>query len=412
MKKVKMMKKYAELIATLGIGANPKQDVVIKAPVEAYQFVRYLSLALYNNKARMVSVDWTDGVCTKQKIMHGSISKLEQVPEWIISKEETRTNGNVSKIVLEGEDPAIFKSVNSRKLSCYNRALVEALYHTKKPYYVNDLAWCVAAVPTKAWAKRIFPELSPTQALQSLWEAIYEACYVKEDENAIDNWNKHIAELDKHAQIMNKYQFKELRYTNSLGTNLTVGLVDNHIWGSARGTQGFNGRYFVPNLPTEEIFSMPHRMKTTGKVFASRPLSYGGVLIENFWIEFKNGEVVNFDAEVGKDKLEEIIDFDSTSRYLGEVALVPYDSPISNQHIIYQSTLFDENASCHLALGGCYRENLKDEKKYSDEEMNDLGGNTSKMHCDFMIGTEDLTIDGITKDGKTVAVFKKGNFVF
>jgi aminopeptidase len=412
MKKVKLMKKYAALIAQLGINANSKQDVVIKAPVEAYQFVRYLSLALYNSKVRSVSIDWNDGICQKQKIMHGSISKLSKVPEWMVCKEEERIKGNFAKIVLDGDDPELFKSVNGEKLSAYNRAMVDSLFHTKKPYYNNELAWCIAAVPTKAWAKRLFPKMSPTQALQTLWEKIYETCYINEDEDAIENWEKHIAQLDAHAKTMNKYQFSELRYKNKLGTSLVVGLVDNHIWGSARGVQGFNGNYFVPNLPTEEIFTMPSRTKVNGKAFASRPLSFDGVLIKDFWIEFKQGKVINFDAKVGKDKLDEIINFDSTSSYLGEAALVPFDSPISNQNLIYQSTLFDENASCHLALGACYRENLKDENKYSDEELNELGGNTSKMHCDFMIGTKDLTIDGVTKDGEIIPVFKNGNFVF
>ncbi|MDD4531886.1 MAG: aminopeptidase [Bacilli bacterium] len=412
MKKVKLMKKYAALIAQLGINANSKQSVVISAPVEAYQFVRYLSLALYNCKVKSVSIDWNDGVCQKQKIMHGSISKLTKIPEWIVYKEEERAKENYAKIILEGDDPQLFKSVNGDKFSAYNKAMVDLLYHTKKPYHNNELAWCIAAVPTKAWAKRIFPNMSPTQALQTLWKKIYETCYINEEEDAIDNWEKHISQLDNHAKIMNSYQFKELKYKNSLGTDLSVGLVDNHIWGSARGVQGYNGNYFVPNLPTEEIFSMPHRQRVEGRVCASRPLSFGGVLIEDFWIEFHEGKVVAFDAKVGKSKLEEIINFDDNSSYLGEVALVPYDSPISNQNLIYQSTLFDENASCHLALGASYRENIKDESKYSDEELNELGGNTSKMHCDFMIGTKDLTIDGITKDGKVVPVFRDGNFVF
>jgi len=412
MKKVKLMKKYAALIAQLGINANSKQNVVIKAPVEAYQFVRYLSLALYNCKVKSVSIDWNDSVCQKQKIMHSSVTKLTKIPDWIVSREEERTEKNYAKIILEGDDPQLFKSVNREKYAAYNKALVNLLYHTKKPYHNNELAWCIAAVPTKAWAKRLFPNLSPTQALQTLWEKIYEACYVNEEEDAVENWKKHIDQLDSHAKKMNEYQFTELRYKNGLGTNLTVGLVKNHIWGSARGIQGYNQNYFVPNIPTEEIFTMPHRERVNGKVFSSRPLSFDGVMIENFWLEFKDGKVVNFDAEVGKEKLNEIINFDANSSFLGEAALVPYNSPISNQNLIYQSTLFDENASCHLALGASYRENLKDESKYSDEELNELGGNTSKMHCDFMIGTSDLTIDGVTKDGIIIPVFREGNFVF
>ena len=412
MKKAKMMKKYAQLIAEVGIGANNKQDVVIKAPTEGYQFVRYLVLELYNAKARSVSVDWIDSSVDKQTLMHVSPTKLDNVPEWQIKREEERTDKNFSRISLIGEDPYIFRSVSPDRLKRYSKAQVEAFHDTKAVYNSNQLAWCIAAIPTKAWAKRVFPSLSPTQAILKLWNCIYEACRIYEDKDPIVLWKEHIAELQKHSKIMTEYSFKSLHYYNSLGTDLTVGLVKNHIWCSAEASQIRNGNKFVPNLPTEEVFTMPDRNRVDGKVVASRPLSNNGVLINDFFFEFKDGKVVNFDAKQGKERLTEIVNYDENSSHLGEAALVPFDSPISQQGVVYQSTLFDENAACHLALGQSFGENIKDGENMTEDEIFALGGNKSKMHVDFMIGTKDLSIDGIKEDGTVIPVFRNGNFVF
>jgi len=412
MKKAKMMKKYAQLIAEVGIGANNRQDVVIKAPTEAYQFVRYLVLELYNAKARSVSVDWVDSMVEKHTLMHVSPTKLSLVPEWEIAREKERVDKDYARISLIGEDPCVFRSVAPERLKRYNKAQVEAFHAYKMAYNSNQLGWCIAAVPTKNWAKRVFPGLSPTQAVLKLWNCIYESCRIFENEDPVELWKAHIAELKKHASILNKYAFKSLHYTNSLGTDLTVGLAKNHIWGSASANQIRNGLQFVPNLPTEEVFTMPDRLHVDGKVFSSRPLSYNGVLISDFWFEFKDGQVVDFDAKEGRDKLAEIVKFDETSSYLGEAALVPYDSPISKQGVVYQSTLFDENAACHLALGQSFGENIKGGEEMTENEIFQAGGNKSKIHVDFMIGTKDLSIDGIKEDGTQVSVFRNGNFVF
>jgi aminopeptidase len=412
MKKAKMMKKYARLIAEIGIGAGNKQDVVIKAPTETYQFVRYLTLELYNCKARSVTVDWSDSTITKQTLMHVSPSRLDDVPNWEIVREKERIDKNFSRIIIEGEDPAVFHSVSPDRLTRSNKARIDAFHETRIPYLNNELAWCIAAVPTKAWAKRIFPDLSPTQAVLKLWNCIYQACRVDEDSDTVSLWNQHIAELKTHAKIMTLNDFKALHYTNAAGTDLTIGLAEGHLWGSAEAIQSRNGNSFVPNIPTEEIFSMPDCNRVDGKVYSTKPLSYNGVIIDGFWIEFKDGKAVKWHADVGEDKLTEIINYDESSSRLGEVALVPYDSPISKQKIIYQSTLFDENASCHLALGQSFAENLKGGDKMSEDEQRAHGGNQSKIHVDFMIGSADLNIDGIRKDGKIVPVFRKGNFAF
>lgn len=412
MKKAKMMKKYARLIAEIGIGANNKQDVVIKAPTEAYQFVRYLTLELYNCKARSVVVDWLDSAINKQTLMHVSPSRLDEVPGWEVAREKERVEKGFARITLVGEDPSIFHSVSPERLTRANKATIEAFHPYRLPYLNNELSWCITAVPTKNWAKRIFPDLSPTQAVLKLWSSIYETCRIYEDKDPIELWNKHISELKKHSSALNQYNFAKLHYTNSLGTDLTIGLAKGHIWASADAIQTRYNLPFVPNLPTEEVFTMPDRNNVNGKVFSARPLSNNGVMIDHFWIEFKDGKAVSFHAEQGEEKLKEIINYDERSSYLGEVALVPFDSPISKQGIIYQSTLFDENASCHLALGQSFEENLKGADKMSEEELLSHGANQSKMHVDFMVGTKDLQIDGIKEDGTVVPVFRNGNFVF
>jgi aminopeptidase len=412
MKKVKMMKKYAKLIADVGIGANPKQDVCIKAPAEAYQFVRYLVLELYNSKARNVEVDFVDSAITKQTLMHLSPSRLDNIPDWYVAREKERTDKNYAMIHLVGEDPAAFKAVAPERLSRYSRALTEKTNPFLKIYMGNELAWCVAAVPTKAWAERIFPELSPTQAQLKLWKSIYQACYVEEDNDPEEAWNKHMDELKKHKATLNSYHFSALHYTNKLGTDLTVGLVKNHIWAAAQSIQTRSGMTFVPNIPTEEVFTMPDRTRIDGVVYSSKPLSYNGVIIDKFNITFKNGKAVAFHAEQGEDKLAEIINFDENSCSLGEAALVPFDSPISKQNIVYQSSLFDENASCHLALGASYKENIEGGETMTDEQVFSKGGNQSKVHVDFMIGTADTSIDGIREDGAIIPIFRNGNFVF
>lgn len=412
MKKVKMMKKYASLIASIGINANPKQDVIIIAPVEAYKFVRYLTMALYANKARSVEVEYTDTNITKQQLMNLPVTKLSKVSSWVVEKEKYRVENNYVRITLVGDDPCVYKNVNSTKLQARQKALIENLQIYKKDYHNNRLSWCIAAVATPSWAKRLFPELSPTQGMLKLWNLIYQACRVNEDDDLELNWEKHIQTMQKHADILNNYQFKKLHYTNSKGTDLYVGLVKNHIWQSAKAIQGFNGQPFVPNIPTEEVFTMPDRNDINGVVYSSKPLSNNGVLIEDFMIEFKDGKVINYSACSNQEQLKSIIECDEGSHSLGEAALVSYHSPISLQNVIYQETLFDENASCHLALGQSFVENIKDGLELSEEELLSKGANQSKMHVDFMIGTPDLNIDGIKEDGTIVPVFRNGDFVF
>lgn len=412
MKKVKMMKKYAALIASVGISANSKQDVVIRAPVEAYQFIRYLVMELYSAKARSVSVDWSDSLSTRQTLLHVAPSRLSEIPNWLITRERERSENNVAMITIVGEDPSVFRLVKNERMARYNKARAEALTPFKKVYHNNTTSWCIAAVPTKKWAQIVFPKVSPTQAVNKMWEAIYYACRIDETSDPVENWKAHIAYLKEHSNKLNQYNFKALHYKNSLGTDLTVQLVKNHIWCSAQAEQKSLLNTFVPNLPTEEVFTMPDKDNVNGIVYSSKPLSHLGNIIDKFWFKFENGRVVDYDAEVGKEALTNIVEFDEGSHRLGEAALVPFKSPISDLGIVFQNTLFDENAACHLALGQSFTENLKGADFMTEDELNAHGANKSTMHVDFMIGTSDLVIEGIKEDGTVVPVFVDGNWAF
>ena len=411
MKKALMMKKYADLIAEVGINCNPKQDVYIVADVQMATFVRYLVMRLYAKKARSVEVDYYDTQIDKQSLMRQSITKLSQVSEWEVLKMKERTDRHFAKITLVGSDPMAYKEVSSSHIKAYSSKRAEILRPYKDKYSSNELAWCVAACPTPAWAKRVFPHLSRTQAEMELWKKIYEACRIKEENDPVQEWKNHIASLNQRADALNKYHFVALRYNNSLGTNLTVGLEKDHIWVAAQSKQKFNDEFFTPNLPTEEIFTCPDANNINGICYSSKPLCYKGQMIDKFYFEFKDGKIVNYGAEVGYDTLKSIVETDEGALSLGEAALVPYQSPISLQNIVYQETLFDENASCHLAIGDSYPETVTNYDELSKEEKKANGINSSLTHVDFMIGTKDLSIVGITADGREVQVFQDGNFV-
>ncbi len=410
MKRIKMMKKYASLIATIGINAGPQQNIVIEASVEMSEFVRYLVMELYNQKVKDVDVIYYDSVLTKQKMLHTPIKKLSQVDEFYISRMQKRVNDGYARIFLDGDDPSVYASVASEKINAYSNAKRKATYNFRKAYNSNELAWCIAGVPTKKWAKRVFPDDTPTQAMNKLWQAIYQSCRVEEDNDPQAEWKKHIETLTSNAKKINDMKLKKLHYTNSLGTDLWVELPENYLFCGAHSVQSRFKTMFTPNLPTEEIFASPHKDGINGIVFASKVLSHNGELIDKFWLKFEKGKVVDFGAEVGYEALRNIIEFDEGSCRLGECALIPYHSPISQMGIIFFNTLFDENASCHLALGASFSECLVNGENMTEEELSQAGLNNSKEHVDFMIGTKDLSIVGEDSEGHKYPIFVDGDF--
>jgi aminopeptidase len=274
----------------------------------------------------------------------------------------------------------------------------------------NRAPWTIVAAPNPVWAKQVFPKLDEDAALEALWNAIFDASRVTIDNDPVQAWNDHNRTLLAHNQILNAYNFKHLHFKNALGTDLIVELVKDHVWAGG-GEHDTKGIYFNPNIPTEETFTMPYKWGTRGKVVATKPLNYQGKLIDDFYLVFDQGKVVEFDAKKEKQALENILNTDEGSRYIGEIALISHDSPISNTNILFLNTLFDENASCHMALGRAYPMNVKNGIHTSIEELEKIGYNNSMNHVDFMFGSQDMEIVGLTHDGKKVQVFKNGNFV-
>lgn len=407
--KKSVLKKYAELIAKTGINVQKGQDVVIRCDLDQPEFVKMVTEYCYKFGARKVTIEWSYQPLAKVHNKYCSVKTLATLEKWEEEKLKHNSLTLPALIWLDSEDPDGLKGMNEKKSAEAQRIR----YPLIKPYrdaMENKYQWCIAAVPGKKWAKKVFPNLSVSQAMEKLWEAILYTSRV--DENPIEAWKKHNEDLLHRCNYLNSLNLKSLTYKASNGTDFTVGLIENALFiGGGEETLG-NKVYFNPNIPSEECFTTPKRGDIEGIVYSSKPLSYKGQLIENFWIKFEHGKVVDVHAEKNEHVLREMVSMDEGAAMLGEVALIPYDSPISNLNILFYNTLFDENASCHLALGMGFPNCIKDFEKYSLEEIRQMGVNDSMIHVDFMIGTKDLSIVGTTKEGKQVQIFKDGNWAF
>ena len=407
--KKSVLKKYAELIAKTGINVQKGQDVIIRCDLDQPEFVKMVTEYCYKFGARKVTIEWSYQPLAKVHNKYCSVKTLATLEKWEEEKLKHNSLTLPALIWLDSEDPDGLKGMNEKKSAEAQRIR----YPLIKPYrdaMENKYQWCIAAVPGKKWAKKVFPNLSVSQAMEKLWEAILYTSRV--DENPIEAWKKHNEDLLNRCNYLNGLNLKSLTYKASNGTDFTVGLIENALFiGGGEETLG-NKVYFNPNIPSEECFTTPKRGDIEGIVYSSKPLSYKGQLIENFWIKFEHGKVVDVHAEKNEHVLREMVSMDEGATMLGEVALIPYDSPISNLNILFYNTLFDENASCHLALGMGFPNCIKDFEKYSLEEIRNMGVNDSMIHVDFMIGTKDLSIVGTTREGKQVQIFKDGNWAF
>lgn len=406
----RQIEKYVELIITKGINIQKGQILVISSPVETYDFTRKLVEKAYQLGASEVVIHWSDEVCGKYRYTYGADEIFDIFPEWQKESMEYYRKKGAAFLSVYAADPDILKEVDKTRVARFQKAKSLAL----KEYYENVMGnsnqWCVISVPTKAWARRVFPELKEEFAIAEMWKLILKI--VRADrENPILEWEKHLSMLKARMDYLNSKKFIKLIYRNSLGTNLEIELPEGHKWISG-GEKSKSGVEFVANIPTEEIFTMPHRDGVNGVVVSSKPLIYGGSTINHFTLTFKDGKVVEYSAKVGEEILGKLLDIDENSRYLGEVALVEYDSPISKSEKVFYNTLYDENASCHLALGGAYPVCLENSENQSEEELKARGMNNSLIHEDFMIGTEDMEIVGVDLEGNETLVMKDGNFAF
>ena len=404
-----VMQRYAKLIARKGVNVKKGQEVMVFAGLDQPEFVKMVVEECYRAGAKKVIVEWSYQPITKAHYRYRSLETLSTMENWEIERFKHRAKTLPAMIYIESNDPDGLAGIDQTKQAKSR----QALYPIIKPFREemdNKYQWCIAAVPGEGWAKKVFPGERTSVAMEKLWEAILMTSRA-DGEDPIWDWELHNRDLRERCEYLNNLGIKELRYKSSNGTDFRVGMIEDGIFcGGAEDT--LSGRQFNPNIPSEEVFTSPKKGDADGVVVATRPLSYSGQLIENFSIRFENGKAVEVHAEKNEELLKTMISMDETAGYLGECALVPYDSPIRNSGITFFNTLFDENACCHLALGAGFNNCLKDYDKYTLQECKDKGINDSMIHVDFMIGSEDLSIDAITKDGKTVPIFRDGNWAF
>lgn len=407
--KKSVIKKYAHLIAKVGANVQKGQEVVLYIDVHHEDLANFIVEDCYRLGAKHVEVKWTSDKVEKTTYKKASLKALSEIPNWAIEREKHYNKILPAYIYIESSDPDAMKGVNQVKMM----KMHQAIYPIIKPLRderENKYQWTIAGAPSVAWAKKVFPDLPAKKAYNKLWEAILQTSRFGDD--PIRNWNEHNKDLDKRRNYLNNLNLDYLHYESKNGTNFKVWLHPDALFLAGGETTLGSNVYYNPNIPTEECFTSPIKGKAEGIVYSSKPLSYRGELIENFSVRFENGKAVEVHAEKGEELLKQMIAMDPNACYLGEVALIPYDSPINNTGIIFFNTLYDENAACHLALGEGFTNVIKNYEKYSQEQLHEMGINDSSIHVDFMIGTEDLNITGYTRDGKVIPIFKDGNWAF
>ncbi|MBQ4549674.1 MAG: aminopeptidase [Oscillospiraceae bacterium] len=407
--KKSILREYAKLIVRCGVNVQKGQEVLIHAGLDQPEFVAMVVDEAYKAKAGKVTVNWSYQPLTKLHARYQSVKTLGTVLEWEKEKLQHYVDTVPCRIHLISDDPDGLKGVNTAKLAKGR----QMSYPILKPYTDarnGQEQWCGAAVPGVAWAKKLFPGMSKNQAVEKLWEAILSAARVLEGD-PIENWAQHNANMAAHCKYLNDLHIEKLHLFADNGTDLTVGLIaEGQFCGGGETTK--SGIFFNPNIPTEECFTSPKRGEAEGIVHSTKPLSYQGQLIDNFWMRFEGGKVVDSHAEVGDEVLTTMLNMDEGARYLGEVAIVPQSSPINQSGLLFYNTLYDENAVCHLAIGMGFMDCLTDYHNRTLEEGRKLGINDSMIHTDFMIGCDTMNIDAICADGRTVRIFENGNWTF
>ena len=398
--------RYADLAVKIGVNLQKGQRLEIVCPTEREDFALILAETAYKNGAKTVRINWENQKAERLDFTYAKKEDLCQIPKWLIEQKNALVEDNACYIYVDAEDPNAFLGLDEEKISDYITAKAKALKTYKDAVMSNGIRWCVISVPSKIWADTVFN--GEENSFEKLENAIAK-CMRLETENYFDEWQNHIEKLSARAEFLNEKDFEYLHFESSNGTNLTVGLADGHIWTSAM-EKAKDGVNFIANMPTEEIFTSPHRLKVDGIVKNALPLALNGNIVDGFTIKFSKGEVVDFSAEKGYETLKRLIETDDGTKRIGEVALIGKNSPISKTGVLFYNTLFDENASCHLALGKAYPTTVKNGDKMSDKELLSAGLNDSVEHIDFMFGTEDLTVTGINKNGENTLLFTNGEW--
>lgn len=403
----KYMVKYAETVLRVGVNLQKGQTLVIEAKMEVAPFVRIITQLAYQLGASQVVHEWSDDELSLIRHRYAPEESLGYYPNWKAEGYKQYAQENAAFLLIDTPNPDLLKEIPTERIAKEMRGRSAARKSYLEYTHLNKVSWVIISVPSETWAARVFPELSRQEAVGQLWEKILQAARI-DLQDPVDNWKKHLENLRKRTEQLNHMQIHTLHY-RSPGTDLVIELPEKHVWLSGLSNNSM-GIPFVANMPTEEVFTMPVKHGVNGTVQSSRPLVYGGSLIENFSLTFKDGEVVDFQAETGEEILKSILDTDEGARYLGEVALVAHHTPISMMKRNFYNILFDENASCHLAIGQSFPSNLADGGQLTTEELAERGANTSLTHIDFMIGTGELDIDATLKDGSKVPLFRQGNW--
>ncbi|QIK70201.1 aminopeptidase [Erysipelothrix sp. HDW6C] len=402
-------RKYAQLLINTGVNVQSGQTLMINADPEHHEFVTLLAEEAYKNGAKEVIVKFNSEHLARLNYLYQDVQTLTRVPQWVIDEHDDYLKTDLCKLALRSPNPGLLNDVDSKKVTATAQARGKALTRFSNYSMSSQGQWLVAAYPSQNWAKAVFPDMESKDAYDKLYEYILYACRVSADNDPEAAWEQHNAQLAKQNLALNNYDFKSLRFTNSKGTDIVVGLVEGHIWsGGKKPSQ--KGVPFNANIPTEESFTTPDRNFVEGIVYNTLPLNNNGRLIDDFWLKFENGQVVDFDASVGKEALAGLLETDENSRRIGEIALISDDSPISNLNTLFYNTLFDENASCHIALGQGYPL-IEDGGKMSKDELLARDINQSLIHVDFMFGSADMQCVGTTKSGEEIVVIKDGNIV-
>ncbi len=401
------LRNYAKLAIQVGINVEKGQELVLNAPVNAIGFARLLVEEAYAAGAKDVHLFWYDEITNKTRFQMAPDEAFESYPEWRAEGLEAIAKNGGAFLTVLTPNPDLMKDVDPSRMQTWNRTAMTALKGYRH-YTMNGLcSWNLLTIPSEAWAAKVFPNDAPETAMDKLWAQVFSVVRADQDD-PVQAWKDHIAFLKDRLNFLNEKNFKELHFQSET-CDFTIGLPKDHIWvgGSIANAKG---RDFVPNMPTEEVFTSNLKNGVNGWVKSTKPLSYQGNLITDFTIWFEEGKIVRYEAGSGQEALKSLIETDEGSRYIGEVALVPYDSPISNSNLVFYNTLYDENASCHLAIGNAYGMCLKDGDKMNEEDLAAAGLNRSLSHSDFMIGSADLSVTGTTQDGKTIALFTNGNW--
>ena len=404
-----MLKKYAEVIVEVGLNLQEGQRLFVSAEMNTAPLVREVVAKAYQNGCPLVTVLWKDEQLQKIRHEYAPRDSFAEYPEWITRGMLDNVKRGDAFLSVTGLDPDLLKGFDPELIALELKTYAQHFKPAREVISKGGIQWTVVCPPTPKWAAKVFPDLSVDEAEAKLWDVMEKLCRLDYDD-PVAVWRKHLADLKKRHRYLTEKQFATLHFRGP-GTDLKIGMPENHIWAGG-GSKTTSDVDFAPNIPTEEVFSMPHKDKVNGTVRATKPLNYFGNLIEDFSLTFENGRVVDFSAEKGEETLAKMLETDENAKQLGEVAIVPHHSPISESGLIFFNTLYDENAACHLALGSAYPNTLKGGTGMSKDELAEAGANNSLIHVDFMIGSDEVDIDGIDADGNITPIMRGGAWSF